>query len=58
MGRRGGESKIVYVEAGHIRAVRGVVVGDSEDGLFLIISRRAGEVRIAKNIILKIEEGG
>ncbi len=57
MSRTEGESKIVYVEGGTIRAVRGVLLGDSDDGLFIILQRRAGEVRIAKNIILKIEEG-
>lgn len=58
MGRGRGESKVVYQEGGHIRAVRGRLVGDSEDGLFLVLRRRSGEVRIAKSCVLKIEEGG
>ncbi len=56
MGRR--ETKVVYEEMGHIRAIRGVLMGDSKDGLFVILQRRAGEVRIAKSCIVKMEEGG
>ncbi len=55
MGR--GETKVVYKEGPHIRAVRGRVMGWSKDGLFLILDRRDGELRIAKSCILKIEEG-
>ncbi len=60
MGRsRGrGESKIVYEEAGQIRAVRGHLLRESKDGLFFVLQRRDGELRIAKAIILKVEEGG
>ncbi len=49
-----GETKIVYEEAGQIRSVRGRLVG--EDERFLILRRRDGELRIAKDIVLKIEE--
>ncbi len=56
-GRSGGrETKIVYEEAGQVRAVRGTLVG--EDERFLTLRRRDGELRIAKDIVLKIEEGG
>ncbi len=54
MGR--GEVKVVYREGPEIRAVRGRLVG--EDERFLTLRRRDGELRIAKDIVLKIEEGG
>ena len=55
MGRgRGSETKIVYEEAGQVRAIRGVLVGEDEH--FVILRRRDGELRIAKDIILKVEE--
>ncbi len=56
MGRGGGrgETKVVYEEQGRVRAVRGVLIG--EDERFLTLRRRDGELRIAKDIILKIEE--
>ncbi len=58
MGRgRRSESKVIYQEGDHIRAVRGRVKGWSKDGLFLIIERRDGTLRLAKSTILKIEEG-
>ncbi len=56
MGRGRGESKVVYREGHEIRAIRGTLLGESEDGLFLILQRRDGELRIAKAIVLKIEE--
>ncbi len=57
-GRGGGESKVVYREGHEIRAIRGTLLGESEDGLFLILQRRDGELRVAKSVIIKIEEGG
>ncbi len=55
MGRgRGSETKVVYREGREVRAVRGRLVG--EDERFLILQRRDGELRIAKDIVLKIEE--
>ncbi len=56
MGRGGGETKVVYKEGEHIRAIRGRLVGWSKDGLFLILQRRDGTLRIAKSVILKVEE--
>ncbi len=56
MGRGRGEVKVVYREGPEIRAVRGILVGEDEH--FLTLRRRDGELRIAKDIILKIEEGG
>ncbi len=54
-GRSGkGEVKVVYREGSAIRAVRGTLIG--EDERFLTLQRRDGELRIAKDIILKIEE--
>lgn len=54
-GRSGGrETKIVYEEAGQVRAVRGTLVGEDEH--FFILRREGGELRISKGIILKIEE--
>ncbi len=54
MGRGMGETKVVYREGHEIRAVRGTLIGEDED--FLTLRRRDGEIRIAKGIILKIEE--
>jgi hypothetical protein len=51
-----GETKIVYEEAGKIRAVRGRLIGEDEH--FFTLRRRDGKLRIAKDIVLKIEEGG
>ncbi len=54
-GRSGGrETKIVYEEAGKIRAVRGRLI--AEDEHFFTLMRRDGELRVAKNITLKVEE--
>ncbi len=52
-----GESKVVYTDGDRVRAIRGHVVGESEDGLFLILQRRDGKIQIAKSAILKIERG-
>ncbi len=54
MGR--GETKVVYREGSEIRAVRGRFLRESEDGLFFVLQRRDGELRIAKDIVLKVEE--
>lgn len=54
MGRGRGESKVVYQEGGHIRAIRGLLIGEDEH--FFILLRRDGELRIRKDIVLKIEE--
>ena len=51
------ESKVVYNDGSRTRAIRGRVVGESEDGLFLILQRRDGQIQIAKSAILKIERG-
>ncbi len=49
-----GETKIVYREGSEIRAVRGVLV--AEDDTFFTLERRGGTLRVAKNIVLKVEE--
>ncbi len=54
VGKPRGETKIVYREGSEIRAVRGVLI--AEDGHFLTLMRRGGTLRVAKDIILKIEE--
>ncbi len=48
----------MYTEGPEIRAVRGRLLGESEDGLFLILRRRDGELRVAKSVVIKVEEGG
>ncbi len=50
-----GESKVVYNDGDRVRAIRGRILGESEDGLFLILQRRDGKIQIAKSAILKIE---
>ncbi len=44
----------MYREGPEIRVVRGRLVG--EDERFLILRRQDGELRVAKDIVLKIEE--
>ena len=59
MSRGRGEVKVVYregSEGSEIRAVRGRLI--AEDERFLTLQRRDGELRIAKDIVIKIEEGG
>ncbi len=48
-----GESKVVYLDNGRERVLRGNLVG--EDGDFINLERRDGQVRIAKRIVLRIE---
>ena len=48
------EVKVVFVEGGRERALRGVL--DGEDEFFVTIKRRDGIFRIAKNRVVKIEE--
>jgi len=53
----GKEKKVVYLEGNDVRAIRGKIIGD--DGFFLTVSRREGNVQIAKSKVIKIErEGG
>lgn len=47
------ESKIVYLDNGRERVLRGNLVG--EDGDFINLERRDGQVRIAKRIVLRVE---
>lgn len=48
-----GESKVVYLDNGRERVLRGNLVG--EDGDFINLERRDGQVRIAKRMVLRIE---
>lgn len=48
------ESKIVFKDGSNERVIRGVIT--SEDAFFVAMSRRDGNIRIAKNSIIKIEE--
>lgn len=48
-----GEVKILFKDGGRERVLRGEIV--DEDAFFIRLSRKDGEVRIAKSQILKIE---
>ncbi len=54
VGKPKGEVKVVYREGDVIRAVRGRLIGEDEH--FFTLMRRDGQLRVAKNIVLKIEE--
>lgn len=47
------ESKIVYQDGEKISVLRGIIVG--EDDFFLHLERNDGNYRIAKKVILRIE---
>ena len=47
------EAKVVYLDNGRERVLRGKIEG--EDGDFIRLRRRDGEVRLAKQIVLRIE---
>ena len=47
------ESKIVYKDGDKIRSVRGEII--NEDDTFILLKRRTSEIRINKNIVLRIE---
>lgn len=50
------ESKVLFVDAERPRTIKGMIT--SEDDHFIVLSRRDGEVRIAKRYIIKIETRG
>lgn len=47
------EDKVIYKDGDRVRALRGVIV--HEDDFLITLRRRDGEVKISKNLILKIE---
>jgi len=47
------ESKVIYLDNGSERCLRGTII--NEDDYFITIKRRDGEVRIAKSVIMRIE---
>ena len=44
---------MIYKDGDRVRALRGVIV--HEDDFLITLKRRDGEVKISKNLILKIE---
>ncbi len=48
------ESKVLFMDGDERRVIRGLIA--EEDNLFFTIQRRDGTVRIAKRLVLKIEE--
>ncbi len=50
---RRGETKVVYLDNGRERVLRGNLVGEDAD--FIYLERRDGKVRLAKQIVLRIE---
>ncbi len=48
------ETKVVYLDNGRERVLRGNLVGEDAD--FIYLERRDGKVRLAKQIILRIED--
>ncbi len=48
------ESKIVFTDDDKVRVLRGVITAEDEN--FITLTRRDGVVRIAKRVILRIEE--
>lgn len=47
------EAKIVFVDGGKTRVIRGLV---KKEGDFYIVRRRDGKLTLNKNCVLKIEE--
>ena len=48
------ESKIVYKDGDKMRSVRGEIVSEDKD--FIFLQRRTSEIRINKNVIQMIEK--
>lgn len=47
------ESKVIYLDNGNERCLRGVIA--NEDDFFITLKRRDREIRIAKSVIVRIE---
>ena len=48
------ESKVLFMDGDERRVIRGQI--SEEDDLFFTIQRRDGTIRIAKRLVLKVEQ--